>query len=188
MSANELPDPIRSPDEDAGAFVQLLLEHEPSVRAFLRGLLPSWNDVDEVIQEASLVAWRKYGEFEKGTAFGGWLLTIARYEALAHRRRLAKSQLVFSDDVWEAVADDLVDETLEDESPQMYRSYLESCLSRLRPEQRALLLKVHSPRTVIREVAAKSGKSEQAFYKTIQRLRTTLVKCISQSVAEEETA
>ena len=90
--------------------------------------------------------------------------------------------------MWEAVADDLVDETLEDESPQMYRSYLESCLSRLRPEQRALLLKVHSPRTVIREVAAKSGKSEQAFYKTIQRLRTTLVKCISQSVAEEETA
>ncbi len=36
-----------------------------------------------------MVAWRKFDSFEKGTAFGGWFLTIARYEALSHRRRLA---------------------------------------------------------------------------------------------------
>jgi RNA polymerase sigma-70 factor (ECF subfamily) len=46
------------------AFVRLLVEHEPRVRSFLRGLLPTWTDVEEVAQEASLVAWRKFHDFE----------------------------------------------------------------------------------------------------------------------------
>ncbi|HBO52286.1 MAG TPA: RNA polymerase subunit sigma-70, partial [Planctomycetes bacterium] len=45
-------------DERYEAFVRLLVEHEPRVRSFLRGLLPTWHDVEEVAQEASLIAWR----------------------------------------------------------------------------------------------------------------------------------
>jgi RNA polymerase sigma-70 factor (ECF subfamily) len=43
-------------DERYEAFVRLLVEHEPRVRSFLRGLLPTWYEVEEVAQEASLVA------------------------------------------------------------------------------------------------------------------------------------
>ena len=172
----------RSVATDRGErFVHLLLEHEPQVRAFLRGLLPSWNDVDEVIQEASLVAWRKFASFEEGTAFGGWFLTIARFEALAHRRRINKTPLVFSDDVWELLAEE-ADET---ESPQSYRRHLEGCLAKLPPQKRELLLKVHSQGVVMREIASQAGKSEQAFYKVIQRLRAIVVDCVAKSVAAE---
>lgn len=38
-------------------FVRLLVEHEPRVRSFPRGLMPTWHDVEEVTQEARLVAW-----------------------------------------------------------------------------------------------------------------------------------
>ena len=85
-------------DDRYEAFVRLLVEHEPRVRAFLRGLLPTWHDVEDVTQEASLVAWRKFDDFEEGTSFGGWLLTIARFEALKYRRRVARSPLVFADE------------------------------------------------------------------------------------------
>ncbi|MDB4490303.1 hypothetical protein N9045_02175 [bacterium] len=54
--------------------MRLLVEHEPRVRSFLRGLLPTWHEVEEVTQEASLIAWRKFDDFEDGTSFGGWLL------------------------------------------------------------------------------------------------------------------
>jgi RNA polymerase sigma-70 factor (ECF subfamily) len=163
------------------AFVRLLLEHEPQVRSFLRGLLPAWNDVDEVVQEASLIAWRKFADFKQGTAFGGWFLTIARFEALKYRRRIARTPLVFADDVWELLSEDVV----ENDTPQTYRQHLESCLEKLNPEQRDVLLKVHSPGVVMREVALQSGRSEQAFYKVIQRLRATLVACVTKSVALE---
>lgn len=162
-------------------FVRHLLEHEPRVRAFLRGLLPTWQDVEEVTQEASLVAWRKFSEFEEGTSFGGWFLTIARYEALSHRRQLARTPLVFSD----ALLDLLATESIEDEFEQERRQHLQGCLKALDPRHRELLMKVYSPGVVMREVAKQSGKSEQAFYKVVQRLRSSLLKCISKAMAME---
>lgn len=173
--------PMPANGDQGEAFVRLLLEHEPQVRSFLRGLLPTWNDVDEVIQEASLIAWRKFADFEAGTAFGGWFLTIARFEALKHRRRVARTPLVFADDVWGLLAEEAVDS----ESPQIQRRHLEACLAKLHPDKRDVLLKVHSPGVVIRDVALQSGKSEQAFYKAIQRLRASLVDCVSKSIATE---
>ena len=167
---------------DQGAvFVRLLMEHEPQVRAFLRGLLPTWNDVDEVIQEASLIAWRKFDDFEQGTAFGGWLLTIARFEALKHRRRLARTPLVFDDDILELISA----ESQSDGAVPVRQEHLEYCLNKLPRQQRELLLKVHTPGVVTREIAKKSGKSEQAFYKTVQRLRAGLLACISRRIELE---
>lgn len=183
QNPNEMPRGSNGPDLGE-SFVHLLLEHEPQVRSFLRGLLPTWNDVDEVMQEASLIAWRKFSEFEEGTAFGGWFLTIARFEALAHRRRITRTPLVFSDDVWDLLAE----EAGHHETSQNYRQYLESCLAKLHPDKRDVLLKVHSPGVIMREVAIQSGKTEQAFYKLIQRLRSSLLDCVSKSLAAENTS
>ena len=168
-------------DERYEAFMRLLVEHEPRVRSFLRGLLPTWHDVEEVTQEASLIAWRKFDDFEDGTSFGGWLLTIARFEALKHRRRVARSPLVFADDVWDLLAEDACGEG----GQQIRRRHLEPCLAKLKPGQRDLLLHVHSPGVVMREVALLSGKSEQAFYKVIQRLRAVVLACVTKAIAAE---
>jgi RNA polymerase sigma-70 factor (ECF subfamily) len=168
-------------DERYEAFVRLLVEHEPSVRSFLRGLLPTWHDVEEVTQEASLIAWRKFDDFEDGTSFGGWLLTIARFEALKYRRRVARSPLVFADDVWDLLAE----EASEEEVQPIRRRHLEDCLGQLERSKRELLLKVHSPGVVMRQVALQSGKSEQAFYKVIQRLRAVVLACVTKALAAE---
>ena len=142
-------------------FVRLLMEHESQVRSFLRGLLPTWNDVDEVIQEASLIAWRKFSQFEQGTAFGGWFLTIARFEALKHRRRAARTPLVFSDEIWHLLAAESAENTV---SP-IRRKNLEICLKKLSPQQYEVLMKVYSPGAVIREVAIQSEKTSRRFTK-----------------------
>jgi len=170
-----------SDDERYEAFVRLLVEHEPRVRSFLRGLLPTWHDVEEVTQEASLVAWRKFDDFEKGTSFGGWLLTIARFEALKCRRRVARSPLVFADDGWDLLAE----ESSREDVQQVHRRHLEPCLAELKPGQRDLLMKAHTSGVVMRELAVKSGKSEQAFYKVIQRLRAVVLDCVTKAIAAE---
>ena len=45
-------------------FVSLFARHEQAVRSFVRSLLPSWQDVDDVMQEIVLVCWRKFDAFE----------------------------------------------------------------------------------------------------------------------------
>ena len=109
------------------------------------------------------------------------MLTIARYEALKHRRRVARSPLVFADDVWDLLAEEASGEEVQ----QIRRRHLEDCLGKLERSKRELLLNVHSPGVVMRQVALQSGKSEQAFYKVIQRLRTVVLDCVNKALAAE---
>ena len=79
----------------------------------------------------------------------------------------------------------LADEASEEEVQPIRRRHLEDCLGQLERSKRELLLKVHSPGVIMREVALQSGKSEQAFYKFIQRLRAVVLTCVTKAVAAE---
>ena len=183
-ASDSRPRPDDGPDDRHESFVRLLMEHEGRVRGFLRGLLPSWNDVDEVIQQASIVAWRKFPEFDRQTNFGGWLLVIARYEALKHRRRLARSPLVFSEEVWELLANE-AEPAHAAEAIDRRRTALEHCLDKLGAEQRRLLLETHTPGVRLNEIARRAGRSEQAFYKVVQRLRAAVLDCMRGQLVPE---
>jgi RNA polymerase sigma-70 factor (ECF subfamily) len=94
---------------------------------------------------------------------------------------VARSPLVFADDVWELLAQEADGEGTQ----QMHRRHLEGCLGKLKAGQRQLLLHVHSSGVVMREAALQSGKSEQAFYKVIQRLRAVVLSCVTKALAAE---
>lgn len=173
---------VTDADKRYTLFTQLLVANESQVRWFLRGLLPTWDDVQEVLQTASVVAWSKFDHFEEGTSFGAWLLTIARFEALKYRRGMARSPLIFTDEVWDLVAEEMDDVDYQEER----RQHLQACLQKIEPVQREILLKVHQTGVVTKGGAKELGKSELAFYKFIQRLRRRLRDCMSQAMATEE--
>jgi RNA polymerase sigma-70 factor (ECF subfamily) len=168
---------------DQQSFLQQFVQHERSVRAYLRTLLSSWEDVDEAMQETSLVAWRKFGEYSPGTNFGTWLAIIARLEALSLRRRRRRDRLLFSDRVLEL----LENEGIEDlERLQRCRRALERCIQRLSDAQRELLQAAYGSGLKLREVAVKLGRSVDALYKSVQRLRSALLACSEQELEREQ--
>ena len=175
-------------DSTAGAtqayqeFVRLFVAHEARLRGFVRTLLPSWADVDEVVQETSLVAWRKFDRFERGTSLMAWAATIARFEALDHLRRRGRERLVFSEEVIELLATETLAES---DALERERSALDNCLAKLEKPQRELLLLSYQPGARLHEVAARAGKSVQGYYKTVQRLRTRLLACIEGELRHE---
>lgn len=182
-----MPTPLPASDSassDYQAFVQLLVSHEARLRSFLRSLLPDWSDVDEVLQETSLVAWQKFGRFERGTNFMAWAAAIARFEALEYLRQRGRANRVFSPEVLALIADEAVARTdpLEHE-----RHALERCLEKLADAQRELLLLSYRPGARLHEVATQAGRTVQGYYKTVQRLRIRLLECIRQELQEETT-
>ncbi len=60
-------------------FVTLFTRNEPALRAFTRSLLPSWDDAVEVMQNTSLVLWRKFDTFDQNTEFLKWAFVVARF-------------------------------------------------------------------------------------------------------------
>jgi RNA polymerase sigma-70 factor (ECF subfamily) len=165
-----------------GEFICLFVAHEARLRGFLRSLLPAWADVDEVMQETGIVAWRKFDRFVGGTSFMAWAATIARFEALDHLRRRSRERLVFSAAVVDAMTAEIGSE---DNALERERRALGRCLERLEASERELLLLSYRPGARLAEVAAQSGKSVQAGYKSVQRLRTRLRTCIERELKNE---
>lgn len=162
-------------------FVRLFVVHEARLRGFLRSLLPTWDDVDEVLQETSLIAWKKFPEFETGSNFMAWICTIARFKVIHHLRAKARDHLVFDESVIELIAQEADDETTQRE--REHRA-LRHCLDKLPPQQANLLQQAYQPGIKFHQAAELSGKSVDAYYKILQRLRSLLQDCIQRQLKE----
>ncbi|MFK8112385.1 MAG: sigma-70 family RNA polymerase sigma factor [Rubripirellula sp.] len=163
-------------------FMRLLIEEESAVKAYVRRLVPTWHDVEEVVQQTSLIAWKKFDELEDVDRFGGWIMTIARFESLKHRRSIARSPLVFSGKLAEQLADATSSIIAGDADRQQA---LEGCLRKLDPAKREMILKVHQPGVTIRGYAQQISRPEQAIYKAVHRMRQKLLTCVKQKLADE---
>jgi RNA polymerase sigma-70 factor (ECF subfamily) len=164
------------------AFIMLLLRHEPMVRAAIRAVVHRAEDVDEVMQAVSLVAWRKFDSLTDHEGFGRWACVIARYEVLKFLRSRARDRLMLDESLVERILTEGEDE---DAIRRRRLSLLERCLEKLPQERRELLLHVYSPGCTTRAVAERLGKSEDSLYQLLRRLRLELKRCVEQGLAEE---
>ena len=173
------------PDPDARTyeqFIRLFTQHESGLRAFVRSLLPGREHADEILQETCVVLWRKFAEFDKGSNFLAWACTIARFEVLKYRRRLARDRHVFNVELLELLADEAASEM--DRRVQELQA-LEPCIQRLKLRQRELVTACYAPGISIKDVAEGLGRSATSLYKALDRIRGALLECIERSLAQE---
>jgi RNA polymerase sigma-70 factor (ECF subfamily) len=170
-----MPDTPPSSDDAYERFLTLFAHHENDLRTFIRSLLPTWHDADEVLQNSALVIWRKFDQFDPATAFMKWACVIARFEALAYRRKMARDRLVFREDLLELMADEGAREV---DTRQAEYEALESCLAAMPEKQRTLLTLAYTPGVKVKELAEQAGSTSAAFYMRLNRLRKDLMHCI----------
>src|SRR2546428_7773696 len=75
---------VAAGDEDA--FSRLYAGYVRMIHAILLGRVPR-RDVDDLVQEVFIAAYRRIGELRDAAAFGGWIATIARNRATDYLRR-----------------------------------------------------------------------------------------------------
>ena len=167
-------------------FIRLYSHHEPELRAFLRSLLPTWEDTDEVLQNVALVAWKKFDQFDADSQdesrFLRWLCVVGRFEVLTYRRSKARDRLSFSPQLLELMADEGAEEA---EMRRLEHRALDSCLNKLPPEKRELVRKAYMPGITIVEIADALGKSTGSLYTMLNRIRATLFDCVGKSLESE---
>ena len=73
--------------------------------AYILSLLGNRTQAEDVMQETNAVLWRKAHEFKLGTNFGAWMLRVAYFQVMAHRRKITRDRLVFDDDFLADIAD-----------------------------------------------------------------------------------
>lgn len=179
---DRMEDTIPMDADNGEAFVQYFSKYEGNVRAFVASLLHDWSGVDEVVQAASLVMWRKFDQFDRSGPekdFLNWAFMIARFEVLKYRTKAARDRLVFSEDVQQLL--DAEAETVASTQSKREQA-LQDCLKKLAPAQRELIEATYGSGVSIKEAAIQLERTPTALYKAIARVRDSLQICIERSL------
>jgi len=160
--------------------MRMFVAHEPELRAFLRTLLPSWELVDDVLQEASVVMWSKLDQLENEEGFVPWAKVIVRFKAMHARRSVARDRLVLSEETVALLAEEAVDSN--SERMNLERRALDSCLQKLSRENRRLVLIPYQRSGSLSELAQRTNRSVNSLYKLLGRLREKLRLCVEQEL------
>lgn len=171
-------------DDQHRRFLRSFTANEPAVRAYVRRLVPTRADADDVMQDIAVVLWEKFGDFRADGNFRAWAFGVARYEVLAWRRDSARDRLVLDEDVVVKLAEETADEA-EEHRLASQRVALEKCLAKVAPEQRDLLMGAYDSDNRIQDIAADSGRSVAGFYQWLHRMRRQLHDCVRRQLHEE---
>lgn len=166
-------------------FAQRLAAAQSSLYAFIVSLMGGRDEAADVLQETNLKLCREFHRYDASKPFINWALTLARFEVMAWRTRLARSRLVLDDDVLERVASALEAQPVE---PERELAALESCLQKLPERQRAMVEERYQRGETVRAMAGRMGQPENALAAMLYRIRRTLQECITATLAKEESA
>lgn len=178
----------KSPEQDERSqqrFLRFFLASEPELRRYVAVLVPNLDDAQEVIQQTAAALWEEFDQYDPTLPFTPWACRFAlniSKQWLARRRRWAAilqedfaMQLIHRRDAIESRID-------------VRLRHLQSCVGKLTPEHQSLVEGYYSRRVSVERLAAESGRSVDAVYKTLQRIRHVIRACIEQAVREEGTA
>src|SRR5271154_6893380 len=94
----------RIAEGDRNAMLVLFTGHQVRVFRFILRMVGDRCVAEDLTSEVFLDVWRQAGQFEGRSTVSTWMLAMARYKALAARRRRTEDQL--DEEVVEAIEDD----------------------------------------------------------------------------------
>ena len=173
--------PMRENETDSRKrLMALMTRHQRQIFAYIYTLVPDRHDAEDLLQETSVVICEKFDDFTPGTDFVAWACQIAWWRIRYSRQKFARSKVVFDDVVLATVAHTASEMAVElDERHEA----LASCLKKLVPRDRELVLTRYEPGSGVAEAARRSGRSMDAAYKALNRLRKLLHDCVTDRLA-----
>jgi RNA polymerase sigma-70 factor (ECF subfamily) len=165
-------------------FLRLFLQNERRLYAYILTLLPNRSDADDVLQEASLVMWDKFDEHTPPDDFAAWGCRIAYFKVLDFYKKCQRSRVKFSQAMLERVAETAIEHAgvLQLDAR---REALAGCIEKLSALDRDLLARRFTAGATTKSTSEEVGRSVEAVYKALARVRQALFECVQRALAQE---
>ncbi len=162
-------------------FLPLLTQNQRRIFAYIYTLVPHRADAEDLLQETCITLWEKFEEFEPGTDFAAWACRVAYWKVLNARRKYARSPIIHDDSLLAEISDLAL--SAQGRLDRRHEALTE-CLGKLSERDRRLVLSRYQPDIRIHQIAEQLGRSVQATYKAISRIRLLLLNCVSSRLKE----
>ncbi|MBX3434524.1 MAG: sigma-70 family RNA polymerase sigma factor [Pirellulales bacterium] len=170
-----------SSDDPVLEFSELLQRSRSRVYGLIYAIVLNTTDTEDLFQQTAALLWEKFDEFQPGTDFAAWALKVARYNAanFVRSRRRERQRLT------SAAIDDLYSASVatEDGDSETRLEALKGCLAKLSDADRSLVFRCYGAGLPIKEVAQQQGRSANALYAALHRIRRNLLECVKRTLA-----
>ncbi len=160
---------------DRAAYEALVAAWLTRVRAVVRAQLGDRPEADDAVQEAFVLAWRRLAQLSTPTAFGPWLMAIARNAAISWGRRLARNRTVAFAEPGAGPAPAAAERVGDPDDDRG----LAIAMLRLSPAHREILRLKYEVGLRYDEISATLGISEAAVEKRLWRARQALMEALN---------
>lgn len=167
-------------------FAEYLRAHQSRVYAYIHSLVRDLNDADDLLQQTTLVLWKKFAEFDRHGNFCAWACGIARLEVANFLRSRSRRRLYFSDELNLLLVEASIEPPAEELADQ--RAALAQCVEKLRERDRELLLECYAEPSGVHVAANRRERSTHSVYNSLRRIRRSLYECVERTLAQRARA
>lgn len=168
MSADESP---ISHEE----FMRRFLQSERDLLRYVMAFVPRVNDARDIVQNTAIALWKKIDRYNPAEPFAPWAFRFAALEAKEYLRKEARWRRFLDDEVIEMLA--LRRNEMSKELDER-RIHLRECLRKLPDGQKSIVEGYYFKDHSVEELAELSGRTVDAVYKALQRIRAALMDCV----------
>ena len=167
-------------NHDHDRFIRLLLAHEPEILRSVLVFLPQRADARDVVQETAVALWRHFPAYDSARPFVNWACGFARIEVRRFLRR-AQRQALLTEAAAAALMESDQAQAARHEEQELH---LADCRAQLAAGQRRVLDGYYVEEQGVDALAQQHGRSVEAIYKMLQRIRHALLECMERKASE----
>jgi RNA polymerase sigma-70 factor (ECF subfamily) len=162
-------------------FIRFLTEKQGGLYAYIYTMIRDHSKAKDVLQEATIVMWRKINDFD-GKNFEAWAMTTCKFQVMAFFRDQKRDRLMLNPKV-----NELLSNTAEQEYQHFNDSevQLQQCLEALPDHCRELIDMRYFKNLKMNEIALKVEKKVAAVKMSLLRVRNSLLGCIEEKLKLE---
>jgi RNA polymerase sigma-70 factor (ECF subfamily) len=168
------------PSSSNSWFLEQVQKDQARLRAYVRSLGVRAEWVDDLAQEALLIALKRVDEFDRTGDFGGWVRQIARRLIANERRKEMRRDIILSDHATDILlelhGESLNPGELQEREEEIAR--LRECVARLSKRSRELLQQRYFEDLSPGAIGSRLGLPSNQIRQTLLRLRRALLTCM----------
>lgn len=170
-----------------GEVARLLMQHRTALYGYIFACVRNHVDAEDILQNVSVAVTESIQHLQNEAGFLPWAREIARRRVLAHRRATRREMPIDPELVQRlAEAADRLEQT---QPASDHHAALLACLERLPPKSRKLIfMRYNGTVTSVSELAARFGRTVQAVYAQVKRIKAALRNCVERRLALEGTS
>lgn len=170
-------------DSKSSKFFGLYNSIHGSLMSYIMMMVHNLTAAEDLLQETATIMWENFDQFQEGTNFTAWAMTIARNKTLEYLRDNRRTKKLLRHEFYARLSH-VAEQSAQDYGLRV--NALNNCLKKLDSKDKKLIALRYRDNVSVKDIALKVGRPASTLYFRISHIMNLLNLCISRSLSKQD--